>query len=186
MESSTEQTQGLVEIRLATTVLVLATKLDTTTKKPPDKLCRGHDTGALVRNVVLHARPRVDCELCPLIDGASQTPVIVSSILALGVPLGVVDVLFGAVAAKTLGGDLEFAGTVAKGHEAQDAEEQTNGLGRHHLDGADIDGLGVVTSPVAEVGLLDHEIGELLAAVVGLGSGEAEQDVFDVAMAPYG
>lgn len=184
VQASSEQTQRLVEVLVPPAVLVSSTVFDGTTEKLAKKPGRGRDADPLVGNVVLHAGLGVDGELLPLVDGSTEAPVVAAGILIVGIVLGVVNVLLGPVAAEPVVGDLELAGTVAEGHESEDAEEQTNGLGRYRLDGAHIDSLGVISRPVSKVDLLHHEAGELLAAVEGLGGSEAKQDIGDVTMAP--
>lgn len=100
----------------------------------------------------------------------------------MGTDLGVVDVLLRPVAAKSVPGDLEFLGAIAKGHEAQDPEQDADRLGRHHLDGADIDSLRVVSEPVAKVHTLDVHLAKLLACAAA--DQQGKKRVFDIAMAP--
>lgn len=57
------------------------------------------------------------------------------------------------IASQSLGGHFKLARAVAKGHEAQHPEKDTNGLGTDILDGANIDGLAIIAKPVAEVDL---------------------------------
>ena len=145
---------------------------------------RGHDANTLVRNVVLHASLGINGELDLLVNGPTETAVVLTGILVISVVLGVVNVLLGPVATKSFAGNFELAGAIAEGHEAEDAKEEADSFSRDGLDRSNIDGLGVVAGPVAKVGLLYHELGELLAAVVGVGGGKAEEDVFDITMAP--
>lgn len=173
-----------MEVLVLPAVLVSSTVFDGATEKLAEKLGRGHDADSLVGNVVLHTGLGVDGELLPLVDGSTETPVVAAGILVVGVVFGVVNVLLGSVTAEPVVGDLELARTVAEGHKAEDAEEETNGLGRYRLDGAHIDSLGVISRPVAKVDPLHHEAGELLAAVEGLGGSEAKQDIRDITMAP--
>lgn len=88
------------------------------------------------------------------------------------------------VAAQTLSSDLELARAIAEGQEAKDAEQKADGLGRHRLDGSDINSLGVVTEPVTKIGAGNHELVELLATD-GSGHQDLEEGVFNVSMAPY-
>ena len=48
---------------------------------------------------------------------------------------------------------LELLGTIAKRHEAQDPEQNTNSFGTDIFDGTNIYSLTVVTKPVAKVDL---------------------------------
>jgi len=91
-------------------------------------------------------------------------------------------VLFRPVAAQPVAGNLELLGAVAKRHEAQHPEQDADGLGRHHLDGADVDGLGVVPQPVAKVDALHVHLAELLASPAG--NEKRKQCVLNVSMAP--
>lgn len=67
-----------------------------------------------------------------------------------------------AVASKTLGRDFELARAVPKGQEAQDRQQETNGLGRDILDGSDVDGLTVVAEPVTEIDTADVKLETIL------------------------
>ena len=110
--------------------LVRPAKLDGLGEQPTDVECRGHDVDALVRDVVLHARLGVDGQLNSFVHGATETRVVFARVQVVSVVLGVVDVVLGSVAAQALGGHLELPGSIAKGHESEDAEEQANRLGR--------------------------------------------------------
>jgi hypothetical protein len=183
VQSSTHETESLILVRLSLRILVSAAELNHTAKEASDELGRGHDTGALVGNVVLHARLWVDRELSFLINGTSKATVILASVDILGVVLGVVDVLLRAVAAQSLSGNLELAGAVAKGHEAENAKEETDGFGRNGLDSADIDSLGVISEPVSKVRARNVDLVELLA-IEGTSQGEGEESIFDIAVSP--
>ena len=65
--------------------------------------------------------------------------------------LGVVNVLLGTVAAQTISGNLELLCAVSEAQEAQHPEQNADGFSRHHLDGAHIDSLGVITQPAQSV-----------------------------------
>jgi hypothetical protein len=96
--------------------------------------------------------------------------------------LGVVDVLFGPVAAQPITRHLKLLGTVAKGHEAQHPEKNPNRFRRHHLHRANVDGLRIVAQPVAKVDALHVHLAELLPSPAG--NEQREQRVLDVSMAP--
>jgi hypothetical protein len=91
-------------------------------------------------------------------------------------------VLLGPVAAQAVTRHLELLGAVAKRHEAQHPEQDADGLGRHHLDGAHVDSLRVVPQPVAKVDALDVHLAELLASPAG--DEQRQQRVFNVSVAP--
>ena len=103
---------------------------------------RRGNANLLARNIVLHATSLIDCQFDTLVDGATKAAVVLGSIKVIGVVFWVVDVVFGAVAAKAFGGDFELAGAVAEGHETKDPEENADGLGGDVLDRADINSLG--------------------------------------------
>ena len=103
---------------------------------------RSGNSNLLARNIVFHATALIDCQFDALIDGATEAAVVLGSIKVIGVVLWVVDVVFGAVAAKAFSGDFELAGAVAESHETEDPEENADGLGGDVLDGADINSLG--------------------------------------------
>jgi hypothetical protein len=163
VQSSSHKAKSLVLVRLSLRVLVSAAKLNGTAKKLLDVLSGSHDASTFIRNVVLHASLGINRQLSFFIDGPSETLVIVTSIDVVGVVLGVVDVILRAVAAKSLGGNLELAGTVAKGHETKNTEKEADGLSRHRLDGTNIDGLRIVPKPVSEIDTRNVDLVELLA-----------------------
>lgn len=128
---------------------------------------------------------------------------VLSGIDVVGVVFGVVDVLLGAVASKSLTCDFEFAGTcnvvltvavcallnkwfltISKAHEAKHPEQKPDSVGADILDSANIDSLRVVTKPVAKVDTLDVELGELLVAADDTSGQKSEEGVFDIAMTP--
>ena len=183
VQTSSQETKGLVEILVVLVSPVAAAELDAFPKELANMQRRGHDVDILIRNVILHARLGVDAELDLLVHGAAQTTVVLRRIFVIGIVLGVVDVVLGAVAAQTVGRDLELAAAIAKGEEAEDAEEQTDGLSRDALDRADVDGLGVVAEPVAKVDAGDHDLVKLLATNRA-GHHDLEESIFDIAVAP--
>jgi hypothetical protein len=63
-------------------------------------------------------------------------------------------VLFWPITAKTCSGDLKFFGSIAKGHEAQDPQKDTNSFSADIFDSSHINGLTVITKPVAKVDLI--------------------------------
>lgn len=69
-----------------------------------------------------------------------------------------------AVAAKSLGSDLEFSGTVAEAQEAENAEQQSDSLGGDGLHSSDINGLRIVAQPVAKVDAGNHNLVKFLAS----------------------
>lgn len=142
-----------------------------------------HDSSSLIGNVILHASFRVDGKLGSFIDRATKTTVILAGIDVVCVVFGVVDVVFGAVAAKAVGCDFEFAGTVTESEEAEDTKQKTDSFGRNRLDSAYINSLGIIAKPVTKVDTRDHDLAELLA-MHGSSHGEREQRIFDVTMAP--
>lgn len=183
VQTGSHETKRLVKVGLVVVVLVGTSQLNAAGEEVPHMLGRSHDVGSLVGNVVLHARLGVDGELRSLVNGAAKAPVVLAGIDIVGVVLGVINVVFGTIAAEALGGDFEFAGAVAKGQEAEDAEQETDGLCRDRLDGTDVDGLGIVTEPVAKVDTGHHELAKLFA-VEGSGHGQGEQGIFDIAVSP--
>lgn len=90
--------------------------------------------------------------------------------------------LLGPVAAEAVSRHLKLLCAVAKAHEAEDPQQDSDSLRRHHLDGAHVDGLGVVTQPVAKVDALDVHFAELLARLAA--DEQREQRVLDVTVTP--
>ena len=88
----------------------------------------------------------------------------------------------GAVAAQPVPGNFELLCSIAETQETKHPEQDANGLSRHHLDGAHINGLRVVAQPVAKVDTLDIHLAKLLAR-----SGrdeQCQQCVLDISMTP--
>ena len=54
---------------------------------------------------------------------------------------------------KSFCGDLELTSTIAKGHEAQDPEDETNSFRGDIFDRTDIYSLTVVAKPISKVDL---------------------------------
>ncbi len=73
-------------------------------------LSRSHNASLLVCDVVLHSSSLVDTELDSLVDWSTESLIILGSIDVIGIVLGVVDVIFGPVAAKSVSGNFEFLG----------------------------------------------------------------------------
>jgi len=59
-----------------------------------------------------------------------------------------------AVNTKTFFSDLEFASGIAKTHECEDPNKNTNRAGRNTLESADVYSLTVVTEPITKVDAL--------------------------------
>lgn len=185
MKSSAHESESLVKVFLPVVTFVLAGKLNAAGEELPDVKGRRHDISTLVCDVVLHARFLVNGKLSTLIDRTAESPIVLAGVLVLGVVLGIVDVVFGTVATKTIGSNLKLARAEAEGQEAQDTKEQADGLCGNSLDGTDVDGLGVVTKPIAKVDARDHQLIELLATK-GAGHGQGEESIFDIAVTPFG
>ncbi len=183
MQASAHEAERFIAISLITVLLVATTKLDAAGEELANMLRRGHDVIRFRSNIFLHAIALVDGEFGILVDRASEALVVLPGVDVVGVVLGVVNVVFGTVAADSIGGDFEFAGAVAKGHEAKNAEEQTDCFGGNSLDSADVDGLGVVAQPVAKVDTRHHELAELFA-VEGLCHDDGKQCIFNITVAP--
>jgi hypothetical protein len=63
VQAGAHEAQGLVELVLVPGAAIGAAQLDAPGEETADVLCRGHDAGIFVGNVVLHARLLVDGEL---------------------------------------------------------------------------------------------------------------------------
>lgn len=62
-----------------------------------------------------HTGASINGQLTLFVDGSTQTAVVATGIITLGVAQWVIDMFGGLVAAQTLGGDFKFPGTIAKG-----------------------------------------------------------------------
>lgn len=90
---------------------------------------------------------------------------------------------FWSVATQTVRGNFELVRSVAECEKAQNAQKQTDSLGRHGLDGAHIDGLGVIAQPVAKVDTRNHQLVEFLAAS-SASQCDLEKRICDITVAP--
>lgn len=184
VKGCSHETQRLVEVGLVIVVFVAASKFNAAGEEIPNMLGGCHNIGSLIGNVVLHARFRIDAELGALVDWTAKSSVVLAGVDIVGIVLGVINMVLGAVATKTLGSNLEFTGAVAKGEEGKDAEKEADGFCRDRLDSADVDGLRIVTKPVAKVDTSNHELAKLFA-VEGAGHDQREQGIFDITVSPY-
>lgn len=71
--------------------------------------------------------------------------------------------LFRAVAAEALSGDFEFVSSVTERHKSEDPEYDSNSFCTDIFDSADVDGLAVVSEPVAKVDLWIVSMRRLIA-----------------------
>lgn len=172
-----------MELGVVLVTVVRSSEFNAATKEGLDMAGGGHNVGTLVGDVVLQASLLVDAELNTLIDGATKSLVVLASVNIIGVVLGVVDVVLWTVAAETVSSHLELLGAIAEGEETQDAEKETDGLGRNRLDRAHVDGLRVISEPVAKVDARHIELVELLASG-GAGQGDGKKNILDVTVSP--
>lgn len=93
MESGTQKSKRLVQVFLPVVTLVPSTELDALSEEASDMESTGHDVHVLVCNVILHARLFIDGQLDTLVDGATQTTVILTRVFVVGIVLGVVNVV---------------------------------------------------------------------------------------------
>lgn len=184
METSSEETKGLIELGVIVAARIAASELNALSEQGANMFSRAHDIDILVGDVILHAALRIDSQLDSLVNRATKAAVVLTSVLVIGIVLGVVNVVLGAVAAQTIGGDLELAATIAEGEEAENAEQEADGLSGDVLDGAHVDSLGVVTEPIAKVDTRDHDLVELLAAYRA-GHHDREESIFDITVTPW-
>lgn len=124
VEGSAEETESLVLVGLVAVVVAATANLNALEKSAADKrlgrvpvavlcvLVMSLVSALAIRDVVLHARSRVDFQFTR-IDRATKAGVVTARILSFGVTLRVVDVLSREVAAEALLGDLELLGGVA-------------------------------------------------------------------------
>ena len=62
-----------------------------------------------------HTGASINGQLTLFVNGSTQTAVVATSIIALGVAQWVINMFGGLVAAQTLGGDFKLVGTIAMG-----------------------------------------------------------------------
>ncbi len=82
-----------MQVLLVVAAAIGARQLDTASKETADMLSGRHDAGSLVGNVVLEAGLRVDSQLSALINRSSEPSVVLPSVHAFAVALGVVNVV---------------------------------------------------------------------------------------------
>ena len=126
MTSGPQQPQSLVQIRLVLIAIVLPPEVDRPLEQILDESRRRDDAEVFRGDVVFQAGPLVDGQLLPLVDGSSQSFVVLTGVDVVGVVLRVVDVLLGSVAAQAVAGDFELLGGVAEAHEAEDPEDDAD------------------------------------------------------------
>lgn len=93
-------------------------EMNTSRNAVSDVANAGCPSTTFIGDVILHARIRIDQELL-LLDRSSETRVVLSCVLIVGIVLWVINVLLRAVDSQSLLGDLEFSGGITKGQEAQ-------------------------------------------------------------------
>ena len=85
MAGSSKQSEGLVEISALATGA--SSKIDALAEKVTDHSSRSDDTQVFRCNVVLEASALVDAQLPSLIDGSSETAIILAGIEVVGIVL---------------------------------------------------------------------------------------------------
>ena len=70
-----------------------------------------------------------------------------------------------------------------KTHEAKDPEDQSDSFRTNVFHGSDIDGLAVITEPVAKVDTLYVEFAKLLTTG-STGDEDVQKGIFNIAMTP--
>lgn len=101
METSTHETESLVQVFFAVVAPIRTAKLDTLSEEPPDVERTGHDVRVLIGNIVFHSGLLVDGQFNTLVNGGSQASVVLASIFIVGVVFGVVNVVYIAKLAKS-------------------------------------------------------------------------------------
>lgn len=88
METSAQKAKSFVERILVILVLVIsATKVDGLLEQFSDETSRGVNASVLRRNVDLDTSFGVNCQLLALIDGCTETWIVLSGIFVIGVIL---------------------------------------------------------------------------------------------------
>jgi hypothetical protein len=93
VESGAHQSERLVQVFLPVITLVPSAELNTFGEKASDMESTCHDVDVLIGDVILHACLFINGQLDALVDRPSQATVILTSILVVGVVLGVVNVV---------------------------------------------------------------------------------------------
>lgn len=73
--------------------------------------------------------------------------------------------------------------TIPKAHEAENPDENADGLCTDVLDGAHIHCLAVVAQPVSEIDTFDIQLAEL-ASAGDTGQEESQQSIFNISVTP--
>jgi len=159
MACGAEKAQGLVELLLVSASVEGSTEIDAAAEQVAHQLGRRGNAKVFRGNVVLQAGSLVDAQFSLFVNWGTQSAVVLAGVFVVGVVLGVINVLLkvelagfcrwsgvgsahlGAVAAQSLGSDLELASAIAKGEETKDPQQDADGLSRDVLGGANIDSL---------------------------------------------
>ena len=163
VQSLAKQTIGFEKVFRATTLSSTATQVNHALERVTDQGRASRPTARLVCKVVLHARAGVNLELAG-INRSAKSRVVLPSVLAISIALGVVEVLLGKIDTKTFAGNFELCSCVAMGKEAEDHDNVENGLLGHLGQSSHIHGLTVVAKPVAKVDALDIQTSKLATA----------------------
>jgi hypothetical protein len=94
-------------------------------------------------------------------------------------------VILWAVATQAVSSDLELSRAVAESQETKDTEKKADSFGRDRLDSAYVDGLRIISKPIAKVNPRNHDLVEF-RMLHSTGHGQSEEGIFDVTVSPYG
>lgn len=88
--------------------------------------------------------------------------------------------LLGSINAKSFSRDFELFCSIAKAHESQDPDQNSNSVGWYALECTDVNSLTVIAEPIAKVRSLDHH----RSPFVAFDEGNRGEKVLNVAMPP--
>ena len=133
-----------------------------------------------IGNVILHASIGVNVQL-RIADRTTKTVIDLGSKTSV-VTIGVVDVMLMAIYTKAVFGDVELSSGKSEFHEAKNRDDAAKYRLVSHLQALDVQQLGIVAQPIAEVDLAGLHLGE---SVVGsVADRKNRKYLLDIAMAP--
>lgn len=85
MKTSSQQDETIVPVVILLVLSVSPAGFDCATERITNELSGCHDTGALVRNVILHAGVGVDRQLASLVDRPSKAAIVLASVISFSI-----------------------------------------------------------------------------------------------------
>lgn len=129
--------------------------------------------------VVLHASLRINLKLDGL-NRWSQSWIILPGILIIGIVLRIVDMLLRPVHSQSFFCHFKLRCSISEAQERQDPDEDPDGTGLNALEASHIDGLTIISQPVAKVHSFHHHRGPFVA----LNERNGLEEILNISMPP--